>query len=519
MDEIGFHRLARDLPDATAVIDPSGKIWTRGHIAARSNALARALRIAGLGAGDVIAILSPNCVEYLEVYLAATQIGAYLVCINWHLAPAEIAYVLGDSGAKVCVVHQRLAELLERVLAANESRHPALTVLSIGHLRDFPSIESLCSSQSPAPLTDPAPGRTLTYTSATTGRPKAVDLPRADAGAALERMVHAFISCGVPPGEGNVHLCASMLYHAGPLDMATLALHMGHILRLVDRWDPEKLLQLIQVDRVTTTLMVPSMFVRMLKLPPPVRSKYDCRSLRFVGHSSAPCPPEIKRAMIEWWGPILWESYGSSEGGGTIVNSRDWLRYPGTVGRAFPGSRVKILDESGAEAPAGTVGTIYMTRFTGDRFAYRGDAAKTQAAYRGEYFTVGDLGYMNEEGYLFLCDRKVDLIISGGMNIYPAEVERVLLLHPEVVDCAVFGIPDDLTGEAVHAVIQLRDEVQGDLVLSQQITNFLCSRIGLAKIPRKLQFVSELPRDPNGKIHKRRLREALLQSRTMTTPP
>jgi long-chain acyl-CoA synthetase len=333
-------------------------------------------------------------------------------------------------------------------------------------------------------------------------------LPLQDAAVAFDRTARAHLACGIQPQHGNVHLCASMLYHAAPLEWSAMALHFGHPVVLVERWEPELLLRLIDQRRVTTTFMVPTMFVRLLKLPADVRGQYSTASLRYVGHAAAPCAVEVKRQLIDWWGPIIWESYGASEGSGTIVDSHDWLRYPGTVGRPFNGTKLKILDEEGHEVPPGTVGTIYLTRHTGDRFEYKGDPDKTRAAYRGELFTVGDMGYVNQQGYLFICDRKVDMILCGGINIYPAEIEQVLILHPQVADCMVVGIPDELSGEAIKAVVQPAPGVTPGPKLSLDILDFLTERLDTLKLPRRIEYAEQLPRDPNGKAHRRTLREA-----------
>jgi long-chain acyl-CoA synthetase len=429
----------------------------------------------------------------------------HVVPINWHLAPAEVAHILDDSGSRTLVVHERLAPLVKAAVAA--MAHPPELLICIGRLAGCLSLEDFIEAGDASAPEDTCVGRMLTYTSATTGTSKGIRLPLENAAAALQRSIGFRIAVGVHPEGGHVHLCASMLYHAAPLEGAIVSLHMGHAVVLVGKWDAEILLQLIQEHRVTTSFMVPTMFIRLLKLPPRVRERYDVRSsLRFVLHSAAPCPVETKRQMIEWWGPILWEGYGAAEGAGTVVDSHDWLKYPGTVGKPIPGSRIRILDDEGEEQPCGTSGTIYLTRYTGDRFEYRGAPEKTRAAHRGEFFTAGDVGYLNEEGYLFICDRKIDMIITGGMNIYSAEIERILVQHPRVADCAVFGIPDQLMGEVVNAVVQPLPNVTPDAHLTADILKFIAAHLSSVKVPRRLEYASELPRDPNGKLYKQRLR-------------
>ncbi len=509
MEELGFDYFARLDPGATAIIESGGRRCTRGELFGQVNRISRALRARGLQRGDALAIVVPNVLEYLTIYMAATQIGMYVVPINWHLSPSEVAYILKDSGSKALVVHERLASLIKATLAGTD-RAPQVLVC-IGETAGFTSLKDFMAGQDDSAIDDACVGRMLTYTSATTGTSKAISLPLEDAGTALERSIRFRIAVGVDPQMGHVHMCASMLYHAAPLEGSAVSLHMGHLLILVDRWDPEMLLRLIQEHRVTNTFMVPTMFVRLLKLPPQVRERYEVQSLSFVIHSAAPCPVETKRQMIEWWGPILWETYGAAEGAGTIVNSQDWLRYPGSVGKPIPGSKIRILNDAGEEQPCGTIGTVYLTRYTGDRFEYRGAPEKTRLAYRGDFFTAGDIGYLNEAGHLFICDRKIDMIITGGMNIYSAEIERILVQHPRVADCAVFGVPDELMGEVVNAVIQPLPNVAPDARLTADILKFMASHLSSIKVPRRVEYTSELPRDPNGKLYKHRLREPYWQ--------
>jgi long-chain acyl-CoA synthetase len=510
MDDCRFQQFAARNPTATALIDSTGTRWSRGALASTANQISHALLAEGLRAGDVIAILAPNCAEFVATYMAATDVGLYVLPINWHLSAPEIAYVLENSGACTLFAHERLDRLVQKLL-----REPAMTRLrtriSFGTLPGFVPLSEWRQRQSDGRVASPTAGRMLIYTSATTGRPKAIDVPIADADSALSRSIAFHVSCGISREGGHVHLCASMLYHAAPLDFVAIALHMGHSVVLVDCWEPMLLLQLIHEHRVTTSFMVPSMFIRLLKLPREVRSRYDLSSLRLVSHSAAPCPREVKKELMQWWGPVLWEGYGAAEGSGTAVGPEEWLRHPGTVGRPIPGSKLRILDEDGQDLPAGKAGTIYFTRFTGDRFTYRNDPEKTAAAYRGDYFTVGDVGFLDSEGYLYICDRKIDMIICGGLNVYSAEVEQILVQHPAVLDCAVFGIPDPLMGEAVCAAVQPAPGVSADAATTEALVSFLRERLSVAKIPRKLEYVDSLPRDPNGKLFKRLLREKYLQ--------
>lgn len=499
----GFAHFAQIDASAIAIIDPQGHAWLRGEVRQLANRIGNAFRAAGLVPGDVLAIAAPNCAEYLVVYLAAVETGLYIVPINWHFTPSEIAFLLQDSGAKAIVTHRLLGSTKLGVLAD----HAIATVfISIGDAPRFTSLDDFTASASDGPSRDIHTGRTMPYTSATTGKPKGIVLPLESAAVARERFINWNLFLGIEFNNENVHLCSSMLYHSACLDGALVALHMGHSVVLVNEWDPEHALRLIEQRRVTVTYMVPSMFVGLLKLPQSIRSSYSMSSLKCVIHGGAPCPVEVKRQMIEWWGPILWENYGAAEGAGATVSSQEWMRYPGTVGKPIPGSEIRILDEEGAEQRPGQPGLIYMIRYSGERFQYKGDPEKTRACYRGDFFTVGDVGFINEEGYLFICDRKTDMILSGGMNIYSAEIELVLIQHPGVADCAVVGQRDEIFGEVPKAYVQLRRGVEPSSDTSLDIYKYLRTRLTAAKLPKSIEYITKVPRDPSGKLFKRLLR-------------
>jgi long-chain acyl-CoA synthetase len=290
------------------------------------------------------------------------------------------------------------------------------------------------------------------------------------------------------------------------------SLHYGHTVVLMDKWTPEGCLQAVQQYRTTTTHMVPTQFHRLLALPDAVKQQYDVSSWRHVIHAAAPCPVDVKRRMLEWWGPVIYEYYAASEGGGTLVTPQEWRQYPGTVGRAWPTSEIRVLDEDGKDCPPGQPGTVYMKLGVAD-FEYHKDKAKTDANRREGFFTVGDIGYLNDDGYLFLCDRKIDMIISGGANIYPAEIESVLLTHPKVADAAVFGIPNDDWGEEVKAVIEPAPGIVAAPQLAEEILTFCEEKIAKYKCPRSIDFIAVMPRDPNGKLYKRKLRDPYWQGR------
>ena len=317
---------------------------------------------------------------------------------------------------------------------------------------------------------------------------------------------------GLKPEDENVHVCGSPLYHTAVLVFASASLHMGHPVVLMDKWTPEGMLEQIDRHRVTQSHMVPTQFHRLLGLPAEVRAKYDVSSLRCMVHAAAPCPIETKQRMLDWWGNSIYEYYAATEGGGTLVTPEEWRKYPGTVGRPWPNSDVRILDDDGQETAVGQPGSVYMKLGAAD-FEYKDDKQKTEDGRRDGYFTVGDIGYLNEDGYLFLCDRKSDMIISGGVNIYPAEIEAVLLTHPKVGDAAVFGVPNDDWGEEIKAVIEPAGGVDAGPALADEILAFCADKLARFKLPRSIDFTRDMPRDPNGKLYKRKLRDPYWQGR------
>jgi long-chain acyl-CoA synthetase len=506
MTDLGFWRLAQADPDRIALVDPDGQPHTAGDLLGAANGLVHALRAAGLERGDTVATVLPNGVEMVETWLAAMQAGWYLTPINHHLVEAEIAYILRDSDAKALIAHERFAA--EAGPAADDVGLPAAGRIAVGAVEGFRDWDGLLAEQ---PATTPE-GRTagapMHYTSGTTGKPKGVkrglvDMDPDELGALYSMFLMLF---GVQPGEGNVHITGSPLYHTAVLLWTGNSLHMGHQVVLMDKWTPESMLELIERHGVTTSHMVPTQFHRLLALPDDVRARYDVSSLRCMVHAAAPCPPEIKRRMIEWWGDAVMEYYAATEGGGSIVTAKEWLARPGTVGKAWAGSELRILDDEGNQLPPGEIGTVYMALAQAN-FEYKGDPEKTAANRRDGFFTVGDVGYLDGAGYLFLCDRKSDMIISGGVNIYPAEIEGVLLTHPKVGDAAVFGIPHPDWGEEIKAVIEPAPGVGPDEDLRDDLFSFCHGRLAKFKTPKSIDFIAEMPRDPNGKLYKRKLRD------------
>jgi long-chain acyl-CoA synthetase len=501
----GFWQAALADPARPALIEASGRTLSAEELAGASHQLVHALRARGLARGDVVAMLLPNAAPALEVLLAAMQGGWYITPLNTNLAPPEIAHILRDSGAKAFVADAREAE--RAVRAADEAEVPTSARIAVGELPGFASYQALKRAQPTTLPPDRCAGQFMQYTSGTTGKPKGIkrDLIPMDPDAMAGLQAGHLGRFGITPGEGGVHLCTSPMYHTAPLAFNWFSLHFEHTVVLMDRWDPERALEAIQKHRVTTTHMVPTQFHRLLLLPEATRRKYDCSSLKSVLHAAAPCPVEVKRRMLEWWGPVIYEYYGATEGGGTLVTPQEWLERPGTVGKAWEGAAIKVVDDEGKDSPPGQPGTVYLKLL--QDFAYKGDEQKTRANRLGNFFTVGDVGYLDADGYLFLCDRKIDMIISGGVNIYPAEIEAVLLSHPKVGDAAVFGIPDDDWGEQVKAVIEPAQGAAAGAELASEILGFCEERLAKYKCPRSIDFTDSMPRDPNGKLYKRKLRD------------
>ncbi|HWW52925.1 MAG TPA: acyl-CoA synthetase [Acidimicrobiales bacterium] len=505
-DDLGFWTLAQHDPDHLAVVDPDGHEVTRGELLASANQLVHALRALGLEQGDVIATVVPNGIPMLELFMAATQAGWYITPINFHLAAPEIAYIVADCEAKALFGHERFADTLTKAVA--EIGYPTDRCFAIG---DVPGFQPYAELKAGQPTTQPdnrSFGLPMQYTSGTTGKPKGVRraLPGVDPDLAAQFTGGFLGMFGILPHDGNVHLTVSPLYHTAVLMFTQSSMHLGHPVVLMDKWTPEGTLERIANHRVSTSHMVPTQFHRLLALPEQVRANYDVSSLRHMIHAAAPCPPEIKRRMIEWWGNAIDEYYAATEGGGTIVNAADWMQHQGTVGRAWPNAEIRIFDDDGNELAPGEIGTVYMKMANAD-FEYYKDKEKTDASRKHGFFTVGDVGYLDEDGWLFLRDRKTDMIISGGVNIYPAEIENELLTHPKVGDAAVFGIPHPDWGEEVKAVIEPEDGVVASPALADELLAFLADRIAGYKVPKSIDFVEALPRDPNGKLYKRKLRD------------
>jgi long-chain acyl-CoA synthetase len=491
---VAWHAARR--PARPALISDAETV-TYAELNARANRLARALRSRGLERGDAIALLCSNRAEFVEVVLATQRAGLRITTVNWHLTGDEAAYIVDDCQARALGAEARFADTARAAGAAADVK---VRLAVGGPIEGFDDLAAASGAESDDDLVDPVLGSQMLYTSGTTGRPKGVYRDEASLSTAVTLARQAY-------RDGNVHLLTGPLYHAAPLLFSLNApLVAGVPVVIMPAWDPQNALQLVERHRVTHTHMVPTMFHQLLALPTETRARYDVSSLRHVLHGAAPCPVGVKQRLIEWLGPVVYEYYAATEGLGTWVDSETWLRKPGTVGRPVPEDQVVVGDEEANPLPPGEVGLMWF-KASEVPFEYFGDRAKTDASYRGAYFTLGDMGYVDDEGFLFLTDRSANLIISGGVNIYPAEVDAVLLEHTAVADAAVIGVPSDEWGEEVLAVIEVRAGVPPSSELADDLVVFCRQRLAHFKCPRRVEFVDRLPRQDNGKIYKRLLRD------------
>jgi long-chain acyl-CoA synthetase len=490
---LGISAHAAATPNKAALV--SGDVTrTFAEFDLRSSRVAAALAERGVEAGDRIAVMLPNGIEFFETWAAATKLNAPVVLVNWHLKADELAYIVRDSKARVLVAHHRLAAQYERALAGIDDC--AVVVVPDEYeaaIRDHHDAPARTIEALDAPIF---------YTSGTTGRPKGVVHGRPDPGRALQNMGGQLALWGWT--DDDTYIVTGPAYHAGPGGWTMAALYVGATTVILESFDARAWLGLVAAHHVTRTFMVPAHFIRILEVPEAERRALDLSSLQLIVHAGAPCPVPVKRRIIEALAPCeISELYGMSEGGATRIAMSEWLERPGSVGRPWPGTEVRILDaEDGHPLGPGETGVIYVRPPGGARFHYHDDDTKTASAWRDDAFTVGDVGHLDEDGYLYLTDRAVDMVIRGGVNVYPREIEEVLYTHPAVVDCAVFGVPDDVLGEQLMAVVETRSPVTSD-----ELRAFCRDHLADFKVPALVDLVDELPRQPNGKVLKRVLRE------------
>jgi len=485
----------------------SGEVVTYAELEAKSNQFAQLLRSRGLQIGDTIALCLENRADFFALAWGAQRAGLVYVAVSSRLAAPEIAYIAGDSGSRLLIGSAYTAQLLD------ETAKLAPDVAQLRFDTDGPlSLDAALATMPTTPIADERAGCDMLYSSGTTGKPKGVRIPLPEdpeIGAVNSLIGIASQAFGIT-GDA-IYLSPAPLYHAAPLRWSMTIHRLGGTVVAMEKFDPEHALQLIERYRVTDSQWVPTHFVRMLKLPDDLRTKYDTSSLKCAIHAAAPCPVPVKQAMIANWGPVLREYYAGTEGNGfTFITSEEWLKRPGSVGRAILGT-IRICDDEGNEVPPRTEGQVFFEG--GSPFTYHNDPDKTRdATNRHGWTSLGDVGWVDEDGYLFLTDRKSFMIISGGVNIYPQEIENLLITHPKVADVAVIGAPDPDMGEKVVAVVQPRDMAEAGAALAEELAQWLGPQLSRVKMPRQIDFRAELPREPTGKLFKRLLRDEYKQA-------
>ncbi|GAA3446110.1 acyl-CoA synthetase [Planomonospora venezuelensis] len=494
-------------PDRPAVIMAgSGRTVTYRELDEESNRLAHLFRAAGLRPGDHIAFMLENHPLFLAVAWAAHRSGLYYTAISSRLTTDELAYIVDNCEARIFISSAGLADVAGSITDATPGVERRLML--DGTAPGFDSYEEAVAAHPATPIADECQGADMLYSSGTTGRPKGVKPALSAAPLDTPGPLLQLIQFLFAPSAESVYLSPAPLYHAAPLRYCMSFQRLGATIVVMERFDPEQALALIEKYGVTHSQWVPTMFIKMLKLPEETRARYDLSSLACAIHAAAPCPVPVKEQMIDWWGPIIHEYYAGTEGNGFLyVGSEDWLKHRGTVGRPLLGV-VHICDEDGAELPPGEHGTVYFS--DGPTFVYHGDEDKTKASRdpRGRgWTTLGDIGYVDEDGFLYLTDRRSYMIISGGVNIYPQEAENVLAIHPKVADVAVFGVPDEEMGEQVKAVVQPLSMEEAGPALEAELIEYCRARLAPYKCPKSVDFREELPRHPTGKLYKRLLRD------------
>ena len=493
------------------MIETDGQVVSYRTLSRRVNKVSHALRAAGVRQGDRIAALLPNTSRFFELELGAAQVGVRFVAVNTHLTKEEIAYILGNSKSRLVFCSAEYLALTTAALGALGKSRADLVV--IGGPHDHQTYAEFVDGQPESEPADRVYAMRSMYTSGTTGQPKGVVWPidaQTDPEQAVAGLDWIMAQRGMVHDPAAVTLISGPLYHGAPGSWAAAALHRGHTVVLAGKWDSERFLSLVERYRVTTAQLAPVHFYRLLQLPRHVRESFDISSLQVISHAGAPTPVDTKQQMIDWMGPILYEYYGSSEGWGTTICSQDWLAHPGSVGRHdSEGARMKILDDNGAELPPGEPGTLWVRNPTGVNSEYLDDPQVTEANRLGEYYTVRDIAYLDEDGWLFIVDRRTDLILSGAVNVYPAEVEDALRRHPAVADVAVVGVPDPEWGQRVCAVVVPRPGHREAPDLEASIRSFARTSLAGYKLPRRIEFWDSLPYTPSGKLLRRQVRQGL----------
>ncbi len=493
-------------PDRLAISSEQGD-RTFSELNAQANRLVELLRGAGLVPGDGVALLCVNRPEFVETVMACQRAGFRLTPVNWHLTADEVAYIVENCEAKAFVADARLAAAA--IQAASATSGLRVTLAVGGPIKGFASYDTLMARESGENVPNPLLGSQMLYTSGTTGHPKGVYRGSAPPASSLFAKM---VETAQFNGADDVSVVTGPLYHAAPLSLnLLLPLSAGVHTLLMDKWDAEAMLRLVDQHRITHTHIVPTMLNRLLHLTPDIRSKYDVSSLRWVLHGAAPCPVHVKQAALEWLGPVVFEYYGATEGGGVFIEPAEWLNKLGSVGRPTAGVVMQIQDENGKELPQGDVGTVYFEAPATGRFEYFKAPEKTAGVYRGAFYTMGDLGYVDEDGFLFLTGRSAEVIISGGVNIYPSEIDQEVLQHPAVKDVATVGVPNPDWGEEVKAVIQLNQGYEPNEALAEEILVFAAARLATYKRPRTVDFADDLPRLETGKIVRRTVRDRYWQ--------
>jgi len=509
----GQHALER-AGQAAVVMAGTGETITYGELEARSNRLAHFLRARGVRRLDHYSIYMENNARYIECCGAGERTGHYYTCVNSFLTVEELAYILSNSESKVLITSQAKREVALAALALCPKVELCLVVDGPGEGERILNLEQATAGFPATPIPDESLGTAMLYSSGTTGRPKGILRPLPEQPPVQQLPVFTFLQKLWKYRSGMTYLSPAPLYHSAPQAAVNLTIRMGGTAIIMERFDAEHYLQLIEKHRITHSQLVPTMFSRLLKLPEAIRKRYDLSSLEIAIHAAAPCPVQVKEQMIEWWGPIIDEYYGATEGlGFTACNSQEWLTHRGTVGRVLLGE-LHVLDDAMKELPVGTPGTLWFK--TATPFEYFNDPAKTKEARSsdGTMSTVGDVGYVDGDGYLYLTDRATFMIISGGVNIYPQECENLLITHPKVADAAVFGVPNADLGEEVKAVVQLMPDVHPDPEVAEELIAFCGQHLARQKVPRSVDFEPELPRLPTGKLYKRLLRDRYWGNKT-----